>query len=342
MSKANKVTIKTVAADAEVSVTAVSNVLRNAYGVSDAMRDKVLKSIEKLGYRPSTTARGMRGQTYTVGVLLMDILNPFVSELVGGIQQTFEASNYKLMFGVGRGERQIESNLIETMIDNRMDGIILVAPHLELDRLDHLAREVPIVLIGHHEPNSQNFDTVNVDDVEGARIATHALYDAGHRNIRMLTLPNNNIAEFDVSFQREVGYKRAMQELGLGDAINVVTCDLRPKTLEGADQPLPETMRTLLHSCDKPVAYFCWSDLHAIHLLDQARAMGLRVPDDVAVIGFDNTPNAALHSVDLASIDQGASDLGRHAARLVLERVSGRSSPQHFLNSPRLVRRASF
>ena len=342
MEKPQKVTIKTVAADAGVSVTAVSNVLRNAYGVSENMRDKVLFSINKLGYRPSTAARGMRGRTYTVGVLLMDIANPFFSEVVVGIQQAFDGSSFKLMLGVGRGENQIENSLIETMIDNGVDGLILVAPHLDPEQIDHFTRQIPMVLLGHHEPAAETFDTVNVDDVEGARMAVHALYDAGHRNIRMLTLTDKGVRDFDVSRMREKGYEIGMSEVGLGDTIDFIHDDSRSEVIEGVERTVSERMRTLLLSSTSPTAYFCWSDLHAVHLIDQAKSLGLRVPEDVAIIGFDNTPAATFRLLDLASIDQGAGELGNRAGQLILERIAGRIKPQHVLLTPMLVRRNSF
>lgn len=342
MPKPQKVTIRTVAADAGVSVTAVSNVLRNAYGVSDGMRDKVLQSIEKFGYRPSTAARGMRGRTYMVGVLLNDIVNPFLSEVVTGVQQAFEPTPFKLILGVGKGESRLESSLIETVIDNRIDGLILVSPHLDPAQQDRFTRQIPMVLLGHHEPGAATFDTVNTDDVDGARRAVHALYDAGHRNIRMLTLPDDGLSDFDVSRQREAGFRRGMDEVGLGHEPALIPCFLRTGLVDGVETTMPDSLRALLGSIGKPVAFFCWSDLHAVHLTDQARALGLRVPEDVAVIGFDNSPAAALQSIQLSSFDQGGAVLGRQAGQLLLERIKGRTEPRHLLIPPSLIRRRSY
>jgi LacI family transcriptional regulator len=339
--KAGKVTIRTVAEDAGVSVTAVSNVLRDAYGVSDAMREKVLISIAKLGYRPSTAARAMRGRTYTVGLLALDIANPFLSELVSGIQEAVEDAGFKLMISVGRGQSRLESDLIETMIDNRMDGLLLVAPHLEPQTLDRFSRQIPMVLIGHHEPAAASFDTANCDDEKGARMAVRTLYNAGHRNIRMISLPHRELSEADVSIRREAGYQTEMRDLGLEDKIAVTFDDIGEAVSETTGESLAERMRALLVSSPKPVAFFCWSDLHAITLIDEARAMGLDVPAQVAVIGFDNAPSSGLRSVGLSSIDQGGRALGARAWQLLLQRINGRTTACHELAPPSLVIRQS-
>ena len=144
---AGRVTIRTVAADAGVSVAAVSKVLRNAYGVSDALRAKVEASIGKLGYRPSVAARGMRGQTFTLGVLLVEIDNPFLPSIYRGIEGVTEAAGYKIMVGIGAARRRTEVALIEQMIDNRMDGLILVASQIAGVTLERFARQIPIVVL---------------------------------------------------------------------------------------------------------------------------------------------------------------------------------------------------
>ena len=145
-----RVTIRTVASDAGVSVAAVSKVLRNAYGVSEALRERVQASIDKLGYRPSTAARAMRGRTYTVGVLVIDLHNPFVPDIVDGANAALATSGYKALIGVGQSKVALESALIESMIDHNMDGLILIAPRLPREVIRRFATTKPIVIIGHH------------------------------------------------------------------------------------------------------------------------------------------------------------------------------------------------
>ena len=118
--KSERVTIRTVAEDAGVSVAAVSKVLRDAYGVSDALRDKVQVSMQKLGYRPHAAARGMRGQTYTLGFLIPDLHNPFFADIMAGLNTALERTQYQTLLGVSDSARTMERALIDNMIDRRM------------------------------------------------------------------------------------------------------------------------------------------------------------------------------------------------------------------------------
>jgi LacI family transcriptional regulator len=329
---AGKVTIRTVARDAGVSVAAVSKVLRNAYGVSDALRERVQASIARLGYRPSTAARGMRGRTYTVGVLMVELRNPFVPDIVDGANVALSRASFKALIGVGRSEVALEAGLIESMIDHNMDGLILVAPRLLPEVIRRYAGSIPIVVIRYHLPGETSFDTVNADDRRGAELAVEELVRAGHAEIGMLSLADR--FEAHVAVQREAGYRRAMEAAGLGDRARVTRVPAEAGERRRA-------LAAWLEAPDRPAAVFCWSDLTAIELLGVARDRGLEVPRDLAVVGFDNSSVAALPQIGLTSIDQAGTDLGATAAEVLLERIKGRSEPRHALLEPRLVRRFS-
>lgn len=329
-----KVTIRTVAADAGVSVAAVSKVLRNAYGVSDALRGRVEASIGKLGYRPSVAARGMRGQTFTLGVLLVGIDNPFLPQIFQGIESVTRGAGYKIMVGVGAAQTRTEAALIEQMIDNRMDGLILVATQMSGATLDHYARQIPIVVVGHHEPRAENYDTINNDDALGAMMAVRALVARGHKDIAMVALPDPASHPADVSPQREKGYRAAMAEAGL-------TAFSRIYHFPNPEAPRAAEMAALLSASDRPRALFCWSDLDAIPLVNMAHQMGVRVPQDLAIVGYDNSPVAALPLINLASVDQSGVRLGRLAAEALLRRVNGRKGTEHILIEPELIARGS-
>lgn len=329
-----RVTIRTVAADAGVSVAAVSKVLRNAYGVSEALRSKVMESIERLEYRPSLAARGMRGQTYTIGVLLVEIANPFLPQIVDGINATLAASNYKAMIGMGQANVPIENSLIDSMIDSHMDGLILVAPLTAGETIVHYSRKIPIVTIAHHNAAAATYDTVNGNDQVGARIAVEALIARGHADIMMVTPELRHCVETGVIRQREIGYMNAMAENGLAERMRILRI---PNVGPGRDQAI----RGLLSSSDRPRAIFCWSDLHGVHLINQAKTMGIDVPEGLAIVAYDNSAIASLPLIDLASIDQSGRELGVMSAELLLSRMAGRSEPQHMLIEPRLVIRSS-
>ena len=330
----SKITIKTVAQDAGVSVSAVSKVLRNAYGVSEALRENVHESIERLGYRPSSAARGMRGQTYTVGILLVGLENPFLNKLILGINSVLSEAGYKTMIGVGRAETHIETSLIESMIDFKMDGLILIGPRLESDTLARFGRQVPIVTIAHHEPDAKWIDTGNADDRMGARLAVQAMIERGHRDIAMLSLPKRGERTTDVWVEREAGYCEAMQQAGLGHKIKISRISERM-------QDTDDEILNVLKSPNRSSAYFCWSDMHAVPLLNAAGSDGLDVPGDIAIVGFDNSPPAQMPAISLSSVRQSAFALGETAARCVLSRLSGRTEAEHYLLPPELVVRNS-
>jgi LacI family transcriptional regulator len=330
----SRVTIRTVAADAGVSVAAVSKVMRNAYGVSDALRLKVEASIERLGYRPSVAARGMRGRTFTLGVLLVGIDNPFLPGIYQGIESVTEAAGYKIMVGVGAARTRTEVTLIEQMIDNRMDGLILVASQIAGDTLEHYAGQIPIVVVGHHEPGAQGYDTINNNDQSGAGLAVRALIERGHRDIAFLTQSDQADHHADVAPQREIGYRATMQAAGLGDHVRVLALQHHGPSRE-------IQIRQILTSPDRPRAIICWSDLDAIPLLSDAHRLGIRVPDDLSLIGYDNSPVASLSMVNLSSIDQDGPRLGKIAAEALFSRIKGRHVAEHIEIEPTLIVRAS-
>lgn len=328
----NRVTIRTVAADAGVSVAAVSKVMRNAYGVSESLRLRVEASIEKLGYRPSVAARGMRGRTYTLGVLLVGIDNPFLPSIYQGIESVTEAAGYKIMVGIGAARARTEATLIEQMIDNRMDGLILVASQISGETLEHYARQIPIVVIGHHEPAAEGYDTVNNDDQMGARLVVQAFVERGYRDIAFLTHLEQEGDFADVAPQRELGYRAAMAAAGL--APRILSLPLPSPARE-------DGIRAMLSDPQRPRAIFAWSDLDAIPLLSEASRLGLRVPSDLALIGYDNSPTAALSMVDLSSVDQNGPRLGQLAADTLFSRMNGRTVAEHILIEPSLILRGS-
>lgn len=331
---AGRVTIRTVAEDAGVSVAAVSKVMRNAYGVSEALRQNVTESIKRLGYRPSVAARGMRGQTYTLGVLLVGIDNPFLSQVFDGIADVADTAGFKVLLGVGSAKVPMEARLIEQMIDNHMDGIVLVASQMSGQTLETYARQIPIAVVGHHEPTATGFDTVNSDDLEGAKLAVGALVGKGYRDIGMISLGPIKNHEADVALQREYGFHIAMEEAGLGPS--------RIFRLDNLDTSRWSRLEAFLKSPQRPRALFVWSDLDGILLLNMARQMGLRVPEDLALIAYDNSPVAALPLIDLASMDQEGQRLGQIATEALLSRIGGRKAAEHKLITPHLVARGSF
>jgi LacI family transcriptional regulator len=332
--KSDRVTIRTVAEDAGVSVAAVSKVLRDAYGVSDALRDKVQASMQRLGYRPHAAARGMRGQTYTLGFLIPDLHNPFFADIMAGVNTALERTQYQTLLGVSDSARTMERALVDNMIDRRMDGLIIIGPRMPREEVARITEQVPVVLIGYHSDEQRHFDTVNNDDQLGATLVVQHLVASGYKHIAYISQALDDPEQMMVTTHREIGFRRAMQQEGLSRYLQVVPA---PQT----SRELQTIARHLLQSRNRPEAIFCWTDFVALEVLSVAHDLGLSVPGDLAVVGYDNTGYCDLAQNSLTSIDQSGQVLGLQAARLLIERIKGREQSEHFVVTPRLVARNS-
>ncbi|WP_105974276.1 LacI family DNA-binding transcriptional regulator [Streptomyces geranii] len=333
-----RITIVDVARHAQVSVTSVSKVLRNAYGASPEMQEKVRRAIDELGFRPHAGARGLRGQTYTIGVMLPDIRNPFFPEILDGITASLKDTEYQVLLGPGCNGEKEEARVTEAMLDRGMDGLVLVAPVSPRAHLDHVGTAVPTVVVGRHG-TSPAYDTVTDDDMAGAAQVVAHLAGLGHRRIahidhhetdptRLMEMPNAHRAN---------GYRLAMRAHGLEEWINVVaTSYTQQGGYEGTRQLLA------LPAADRPTAVFAGADVVAMGVLEAVAEAGLSVPDDLSVAGYDNTTFAAFGPVSLTSVDQAGREMGRNAVRLLLERIADRGRPSTKVTlSPTLVPRRS-
>jgi LacI family transcriptional regulator len=331
---ARRVTIVDVARHAGVSTTAVSKVLRNAYGASPEMQVKVRAAIDELGYRPSAAARGMRGQTYTIGIMLPDLRNPFFADILDGINAQLGGTDYQVLIGSACNDEPAEGHVTDAMIDRNMDGVILTAPLSSRRRLERIARTVPTVVVGRHG-SSAVYDTVADDDFAGAGLVVAHLAELGHRHIahiehletdpvRLTEMPNVIRAD---------GYRHAMHAHGLGDFIDIASTTY---TQQGGYLGAKE----LLSRPQRPTAIFAGADIVAMGVLDALVEAGLSVPGDISVAGYDNTTFAAFGPISLTTVDQAGHRIGADAARLLLDRITDKVRPTaHMKLSPRLVTR---
>jgi len=319
-----------------VSTTTVSKVLRNAYGASPAARDKVRQAMAELGYRPHAVARGMRGQTYTVGVMLPTIRNPFFADILDGITDRLANTDYQTLLGTGCNGEDAEARTTDAMIDRGMDGLVLIAPIASRARLEHIASLVPTVIVGRHA-NSATYDVVTDDDFTGAALVVNHLADLGHRRIAHIDHHETDparLAEMPNAV-RARGYRHAMLERGLGDEIDIVATSY---TQEGGYLGTQQ----LLARPQRPTAIFAGADFVAMGVFQALTEAGLRVPDDISVAGYDNTTFAAFAPISLTSVDQAGHQIGTNAARLLLERIADRNTPSAQIKlAPKLVVRGS-
>jgi LacI family transcriptional regulator len=303
-----------VAARAGVGVATVSRVLNGHPNVSPATRERVLEAIRDLDYRPSSVARNLSlQQTLVVGVVVPFFTSPSAVERVRGVVEALEGSAYDLaLFDVESSDRRRRA--FEMLgSTSRVDGLLVVSlipPKEELARL--LAARIPCVIVDAPHPTLPN---VVVDDVFGGELATRHLIDLGHRRIAMIGDKPPDPFRFHSSRDRTVGYERALAAFGLEPQRAYVRLGTQTR---GVARSVADE---LLRMADPPTAIFAASDLQALGVLESARGLGLRVPEDLSVVGFDDVEVAAY--AGLTSVRQPLVQSGRRGAQLLLQALAG-------------------
>jgi LacI family transcriptional regulator len=305
------VTIRDVAARAGVSVATVSKVINQRYGVAAETNARVLAVIEELGYEASLVAQSLRNhRTNVIGILVAD-LEPFSTELLKGAADAIRSTGFELVVYSAGGrtsdhvgwERRYLSRLSGTLID----GAVLVTP-----TVTDVQYDAPIVAVDPHTGPS-DLVTIDSDNLRGGRLATDHLLDLGHRRIAMLTgRPDLQSAQL-----REEGYRQAMAAAGvMVDEKLVAIGDYDPEIAAHA-------AHDLLSGPDRPTAVFAANDLSAIATIEAATQLGLRVPEDLSVVGFDNVPESALCVPPLTTVDQPIRRMGQRAVELLVGLIRG-------------------
>ena len=317
-----------VAARVGVSTASVSLVLRNAPGPSAETRRRVLAAAAELGYRADRTASLLaRRRRHLLGVL-MDVRNPFHAEIVEEIYAAADSTAYEVVLSTLTRDRD-EGRAVETLLDFRCEGILLIGPDAADDRLADLARQLPVVAIGRRITD-EHIDVVRSADEVGVGLALDHLIDLGHRNIGFVDGGRGAIAA-----ARRRGYRTAMRRAGLGDRIRVIPGD---HTEEGGIR----AGRQFATATDRPSAVVASNDRCAVGLQDAFVRAGVGVGTDISIVGYDDSSLARLVHVDLTTVNQDAAVQARHAVAAVVERLdAGRTGRREVVLRPRLVVRGS-
>jgi LacI family transcriptional regulator len=331
-----RVTIKDVAAEAGVSVAAVSKVIRDAYGVSDAMKARVQAAVDSLGYRPNVPARTLRGKSFTVGVKATELSSLFVAEVIESIRVELSTTRYEMLVAVpGNDPRDPSSDQrsVESLLDRRVDGLVLIAPWMPTSWLEQIARTTPTVAIAQHGLASE-YDTIVDDDEEGARLAVEHLVSLGHQHIVHTSQPAGKDPKRPLSHvARRAGYEAAMR-----------SCRLQPDVLVTSYAELGgyEAAKEALARAERPTAFFAGADVAAMGVIRAVEEAGLRIPKDVSIVGYDNIWVSSIGRVSLTTIDQSSHETGAASARLLLERMEGkRTGPVRYTIAPKLIVRGT-
>ncbi|QHS53219.1 LacI family DNA-binding transcriptional regulator [Edaphobacter sp. 12200R-103] len=330
------VRLKDIARDLGVSVVTVSKVLRGNSDIGEETRKRVLKRMKELNYQPNMLARGLAsGKTYTVGLVVPDLVHPFFAEFAKSLSAVLRKSNRAVILASSEEDPEIERQEIRTLLRRGIDVLLIASCQPNLRNFYELGDErTPYLLFDRNFPHlAAHF--VGSNDVMVGEMATNHLVSLGRKRIAHIAGRNTS-----PSFDRLRGFRDAMAENRLPVPEDyVVVCDHME---ERGDRTGFEAMQKLLALEERPDAVFCYNDMTGIGAIAAVLAAGLRVPEDIAIIGCGNMPYNDYLKVPLSSIDHGTAELGRIAGELALDLTSNpEQAPKNILVPPTLVARAS-
>ena len=324
MSKKNSstsVTIQQVAEKAGVSTATVSRVLNDSPLVTDELKNRVRQSIEELGYYPNRAARDLRaGIVRKVGVLFADISNPFFTSVLAGIEATLQQADYILVLGNSNEDSRIEQLHLNAFLEEGVSGIIFAATTTFKDRYQFVLQAgVPMLTIDRIVEGLK-IDTVTINNIDAAYHATTHLINLGHNDVAFISGPENTTtARF-----RQMGYLQAMKDAG----------NLTPRIEMGnfRQEGGHQAMQALFNSPKKPSAVLVANNLMTLGALQSIHEHDMTIPDDIAVVGFDDMPWSTSLQPPLTVIAQPTFEMGRIAARLLLDRIRMPDNPIQRIN----------
>jgi LacI family transcriptional regulator len=331
------VKMKDIAKDLGVSVITVSKVLRNHPEVGRATRERVLARVKELDYRPNLAARSLvTGRTYLVGLIVPDLLHPFFAEIAKSLSDVLRKSGYFLIIASSEEDPDLERQEVDQLLARQLDTLIIASCRPTAELLVRIERhKTPYILIDRTIPGaSANY--VGVDDVAVGRLATEHLIAIGCKRIAHIRGPQTS-----TGIARLEGYKRALARRGITIDDRYIT-SLRKVDVD-SKQRGADAMAQLLRLKPEPDGVFCYNDPLATGAMDYAIEHGVRIPEDVAIIGSGNLHYNDSLRVGLSSIDQHSRRIGEAAARIALGILGSQvpPAPETVILQPELVIRAS-
>jgi LacI family transcriptional regulator len=302
------VTIRSVAEEAGVSPATVSRVFNDTAPVEQSTRERILDAADRLGYVPNATARSLSTKkTNTFGVLLPYLTGEYFPEVIRGLDQAAQEHERFLLLSSSHHTPDDLRRALRSMY-GRVDGLVLMLPQLAAaDFKEYLPEDVPVVLL-NCAPGEHDFHVLSIDNQEGGRMATRHLIEKGHERIGIIT---GGLANYEAR-ERLGGYHAAMEEAGLPRKDEWIA------TADFSRESGKEAIRQLLEVEPRPTAVFASNDYMAMGAIHGLRDHGLSVPDDVAVVGFDDVPSAKNFTPSLSSVNARMGDLGEEAVSMLL------------------------
>jgi LacI family transcriptional regulator len=309
-------TLLDVARAAGVSASTVSRILNGTAKVSDAKRLKILDAIEKMNFTPNQMAQNLKsGRSMTIGIVVQDISSPFFDEALRGVDDGLKSTGYTSVIVSGHWNAQEEEDRIRLLLARKVDGIILLSGRISDEAVVRFSNRRPIVSTGRniHTAKAIGF---KIDNEYGAFIAVNHLIEMGHRRIAFVAGPENNTD----AGERLKGYMRALTEAGIAIDDNLITeGDFHEACGLIAVNHLFETRQQF-------TAIFAANDLTAYGVRLGLYRKGIRVPDDISLVGFDDLPGSAYTAPPLTTVHQPLYDIGRIATNTLLAIIEGKES----------------
>jgi LacI family transcriptional regulator len=312
----SKVTIVEIAEKANVSPSTVSRVLRGTAGVKEHKRTAVLQAVNELDYRPNVFAQSLAsGQSMTLGVLTQNFGSPFYDGILQGILQGLDGSDYSPIFADGRWQSAVEKQALQMLLDRRVDGLILIGGQIPEETLQGLKGKTPFVAVARRLATLPD-NCLYVDNFTAAYEATRYLMNLGHRHIAHITAAMHYQSAIDDVKRRYEGYMQALQDGGIAPDPQLV--------VEGnlLQQSGVLAIETLLLRGRPFSAIFAANDQMAFGARLGLYRRGIRVPDDVSLVGFDDEASAAYFIPPLTTVRQPAVQLGQTAAQAILDMIN--------------------
>jgi LacI family transcriptional regulator len=331
------VSIREVAALAGVSVGTVSNVLNRPDVVAESTRARVQAAIKSLGFIRNESARQLRaGRSRTIGLVVLDVANPFFTDVARGVEDEASESGLAVILCNSDDQQEKESGYLELLEEHRVQGILITPVSGADERLARLQRRgTPVVLVDSRSP-SRGQCSVSVDDVLGGDLAVSHLLEAGHERIAFVGGP---MSIRQVADRRDGAIRALERAVGTMPELRIIeTAALNVSAGQRAGATLAELPAEI-----RPTGVFCANDLLALGVLQEMTAHRIRVPESVALVGYDDIDFAAAAAVPLSSVRQPRHQLGRTAAQLLIEEALGKQAHQHrqVVFKPELVIRQS-
>lgn len=313
MTRKNQTTIQDVAARANVSVSTVSRVLTGNARVAEDKRRVILQAVEELDYRPNVFARALAsGQSRTIGVLTQNIGAPFYEAIMSGVLQATNGSDFSLIFTDGLYQPQTEEKALGTLLGRHVDGIIVLGGRVSEDILCEIAEHVPLIVVGRNIPDLAE-QCLSMDQFAGGYKATQYLIELGHRHIAHIV---GISFQYD-AIQRRNGYVQALADAGIEPNPDLI--------VEGnfREQSGVLAVEMLLMRGRPFSAIFAGNDQMAYGARLALFRRGIRVPDDVSIVGFDDQDPSAYMVPPLTTMRQPAGEMGMAAAQAILHMIQG-------------------